>query len=134
MTPNKPDSERPAESVASPAENAKLEHTRGGATTRDDGLDAGVPMAPVPKGDREGYDHPGPEDALSAEPTRGDYRGRIDVGPHLQSVPVEPEDDVTHVDDQGKSVSADSKNVAATVREPGPRAKLVEQTPATPEG
>lgn len=60
------------EVVASEKQNSKLEHTMGGATTRDDKNDLGVPMlAGKP-------DEPvGPEDALGEGPTRGDYRQRI---------------------------------------------------------
>lgn len=52
--------------------NAKLEHTEGGTTTRDDATDVGVPMlAGSP-------DEPvGPEDALGPGPKRGDYRDRL---------------------------------------------------------
>lgn len=60
------------EAVASDKQNAKLEHTRGGTTTRDDATDVGVPMLPGSP------DEPvGPEDALGEGPTRGDYRDRI---------------------------------------------------------
>jgi hypothetical protein len=59
--------------------NEDLEHTAGGATTRD-GMDAGVPMTP---GHR---DEPiGPEDALGHGATRGDYRDRTDIGPRMQT-------------------------------------------------
>lgn len=64
----------------------KLEHTRGGATTRDDATDLGVKMLP---GDPK--ESIGPEDALGAGPKRGDYRERLgdaNYRPH-QSVPVE---------------------------------------------
>lgn len=94
------------DSVASPADNAKLEHTAGGKTTRDDPLDAGVPMV---QGDpREPI---GPEDALGPGPTRGDYSGRIDAGPHLVSEPI-----------------------PASEREPGgPTARLVDAAARTAE-
>lgn len=60
------------DSVASPADNADLEHTEGGTTTRMDATDLGVPMLPGSP------DEPvGPEDALGPGPTRGDYRDRI---------------------------------------------------------
>ncbi len=59
------------ESVAAPAANAKLEHSQGGVTTRDDALDLGVPMLP---GDPS--EPTGPEDAAGG-PTRGDYSQRI---------------------------------------------------------
>jgi hypothetical protein len=49
-----------------------LEHSQGGTTTRDDALDAGVPML---QGDPS--EPTGPEDALGAGPKRGDYRDRL---------------------------------------------------------
>lgn len=74
------------ESIASDKDNAKLEHSEGGATTRDDALDAGVPMLPGSPDEPQG-----PEDALGRGPKRGDYTGRVGPAgyePH-QSVPVE---------------------------------------------
>jgi hypothetical protein len=66
--------------VAKDSENAKLAHSEGGTTTRDDATDVGVPMLPGSP------DEPvGPEDALGEGPTRGDYRDRIggpDYHPH----------------------------------------------------
>jgi hypothetical protein len=112
-------SERPADSVASPAENDRLEHTRGGSTTRDDRLDAGVPM----KQGEEGTTEPvGPEDALGPDATRGDYSGRIDSGPHMVAVPTSADER------QGEELKDDDGNVIG--REPGPHSKLVEQTAA----
>lgn len=73
------------DTIASNAQNDKLKHSQGGLTTRDDALDAGVPMLP---GDPS--EPVGPEDALGIGPKRGDYTGRIgpsDYQPH-QSVPV----------------------------------------------
>lgn len=58
--------------VASDAQNAKLEHSQGGMTTRDDPHDLGVPMLPGDPSERQG-----PEDALGEGPKRGDYRDRI---------------------------------------------------------
>lgn len=60
-----------------------LKHTEGGVTTKDP-LDAGVPMAPGKPDETVG-----PEDAFGADPTRGDYSGRLYQGPHLVSEPVE---------------------------------------------
>lgn len=62
---------------------AKPENTS--TTTRDDALDAGVPMLP---GDAS--EPVGPEDALGVGPKRGDYTDRVGPSgyqPH-QSVPV----------------------------------------------
>lgn len=75
----------PDPSIASEGENASLEHSKGGVTTRQDALDAGVPMLP---GDPS--EPVGPEDALGIGPKRGDYTGRIgpeNYQPH-QSVPI----------------------------------------------
>ncbi len=71
--------------VASDRQNDRLEHSQGGITTRDDQTDVGVPMLP---GDPS--EPVGPEDALGAGPTRGDYRGRLGSSayqPHT-TVPV----------------------------------------------
>ncbi|MBA2439576.1 MAG: hypothetical protein H0V50_02750 [Thermoleophilaceae bacterium] len=73
------------ESIASDADNRKLKHTEGGVTTRDDALDAGVPMLPGSPDEPQG-----PEDALGIGSKRGDYTGRIgpdSYQPH-QSVPI----------------------------------------------
>jgi len=77
---------RADESIATPAQNDRLKHSRGGATTRDDALDAGVPMLAGDPSERQG-----PEDALGEGPKRGDYTDRIGpsgYNPH-RSVPVE---------------------------------------------
>jgi hypothetical protein len=75
-----------------PAANAdaKLRHSAGGATTRDDALDSGAPMlAGSP-------DEPtGPEDALGSGQKRGDYSKLIGNGQFSASVPnpdYDPED------------------------------------------
>lgn len=72
-------------------------------TTRDDLLDAGVPMVAGQP------DEPvGPEDALGLGPKRGDYTGRIASGPSLRVEQIAEADRDT--DDNG---------------EPGPTAQLV---------
>lgn len=66
--------------TASDRQNSKLEHSQGGATTRDDATDVGVPMLPGDPSERQG-----PEDALGVGPKRGDYRARLarrDTEPH----------------------------------------------------
>jgi hypothetical protein len=63
--------------VASEAQNAKLEHSAGGATTRDDRHDIGVPMLQGDPSERQG-----PEDALGEGSKRGDYRDRVPGNPH----------------------------------------------------
>lgn len=72
MATKKDESAVAAAGVASNAENAKLEHSRGGVTTRDDATDVGVPMLP---GDAS--EPVGPEDALGPGPKRGDYSRRV---------------------------------------------------------
>ncbi|MCA1569761.1 MAG: hypothetical protein LC798_05450 [Chloroflexi bacterium] len=59
-------------SVADSKANAKLSHSQGGTTTRDDATDLGVPMLAGSPGEPQG-----PEDALGVGPKRGDYTGRI---------------------------------------------------------
>ena len=75
-----------AKSVSATAtENAKLKHSEGGTTTRDDATDVGVPMLPGDPSEPQG-----PEDALGVGPKRGDYRERLartDVV-HTESRPV----------------------------------------------
>lgn len=72
-----------AQTVATPAENAKLEHSAGGATTRDDLNDAGVTMLPGDKSEPVG-----PEDAFGEGAKRGDYTGRVVAGESYVSVPI----------------------------------------------
>lgn len=62
---------------SSTVDNAELEHTEGGATTRD-AMDAGVPMTPGSPAEPIG-----PEDALGPGPKRGDYSDRLDSGPAM---------------------------------------------------
>lgn len=74
-----------SDTIATDAQNDKLKHSEGGTTTRDDALDAGVPMLPGDPSEPQG-----PEDALGPGPKRGDYSGRVgpaDYQPH-RSVPV----------------------------------------------
>jgi hypothetical protein len=87
--------------VASESQNAKLEHSRGGVTTRDDATDLGVPMLP---GDPS--EPVGPEDALGESPTRGDYRSRIgDVRPRsVEPIPdAKPGEPQVRVVDQSRN-------------------------------
>lgn len=69
--------------VATPEQNATLVHSDPNApeSTRDDYLDAGVPMLPGSPAERQG-----PEDALGIGPKRGDYTSRVgpaDYNPHI---------------------------------------------------
>lgn len=79
-----PTTKTQGDNVATDKDNARLKHTEGGATTRDDATDVGVPMLPG-----SGTEPQGPEDALGPGPKRGDYRGRLGAGyePH-EVVPV----------------------------------------------
>lgn len=70
--------------VAKRADNEKLEHSQGGATTRDDALDAGVPMLPGSPEEPQG-----PEDAFGRGQKRGDYTDRTGGVNSAQAVPVE---------------------------------------------
>jgi hypothetical protein len=53
----------------------RIEHSRGGISSRDDALDEGVPML---QGDSN--EPVGPEDALGFGPKRGDYSHSIPPG------------------------------------------------------
>lgn len=75
--------DRQPDGVATDEQNARLEHSVDGVTTRDDKLDAGVPMLAGSPAERVG-----PEDALGTGDKRGDYRDRIPGEPH-ESVPTE---------------------------------------------
>lgn len=72
MAAKKDESAVEAAGVATDSDNAKLEHSHGGVTTRDDATDVGVPMLP---GDAK--EPVGPEDALGPGPKRGDYSKRV---------------------------------------------------------
>lgn len=96
--------------VATEKQNQALEHSEGGETTRDDALDAGVPML---QGDAS--EPVGPEDALGKGEKRGDYAGRQDGSPHLESVPTE---------DGGEPITDDDGNVVDVK----PRFRLEDQT------
>lgn len=85
------------DAVASEAENARLAHTDGGITTRDDVTDLGVPMQPGDPAEPQG-----PEDALGPGPKRGDYTRRVGadayephvVVPRPDAKPGEPQVEV----------------------------------------
>ena len=94
-----------APGVASDKQNAKLEHSRGGITTRDDATDVGVPMLPGDPSEPQG-----PEDALGVGPKRGDYRDRLGNTVHTQTVPVEVDDDA---DDQTPHTAVEYQNPRA---------------------
>lgn len=102
-----------AANVADTQENRRLEHSRGGTTTRDDLLDQGVTMLP---GDAR--EPVGPEDALGVGQKRGDYRERVLGEPH-ESVAVEYDEDPYVRDGDGNILDAK------------PTARLVAQKPRT---
>lgn len=103
-----------AAGIATAEENAALEHTEGGTTTRD-GTDAGVPMLP---GDSS--EPVGPEDAFGEGDKRGDYSKRTGTGSHAESVPVEG---------GGEPIRDDDGNIVDVT----PRSKLVPQDGRTEE-
>lgn len=109
------------DAVATPEENTELEHTAGGATTRD-GMDAGVPMLP---GDpREPI---GPEDAMGPGPKRGDYSDRLNSGPHLRTEVI-PEDERRKVAEaMVKDAGTKSGLTVAAALGDVPRTRLVPQ-------
>lgn len=72
---------------ASEKDNAKLKHSAGGVTTRDDALDSGAPMIAGDPSEPQG-----PEDALGSGPKRGDYSKLIGNKQHAASV-VNPNHD-----------------------------------------
>lgn len=76
-------------------------------THRDDPTDMGVPMQPAAPGAAKR----GPEDALSEEPTRGDYRGRLgdaNYRPHT----VVPVDDARPGEPQVRVIAQDAAEIA----------------------
>lgn len=92
--------------VANRDDNRKLEHTAGGTTTRAVANDVGVPMLPGDPSERVG-----PEDALGAGPTRGDYSKRVNAGPHVEMVPI-PGGSQPITDDKGNVVDYTPNSVA----------------------
>lgn len=98
MTPKK-DKSQETSTTATEKENAKLEHTEGGTTTRDDATDMGVPMLP---GDPS--EPVGPEDALGPGPKRGDYSNRLGET-HYQPHEVRPNPDAKDGEPQVEVVS-----------------------------
>jgi hypothetical protein len=92
------------QSIATPEENASLEHSKGGATTRQDGTDAGVPMLQGDPGERQG-----PEDALGPGPKRGDYSTRLgdQYNPHIA---VKGADGLTRLVPQTSNASERGEN------------------------
>lgn len=85
------------EKVATAEANAALEHSQGGATTRSDQTDVGVPML---QGDPS--EPQGPEDALGEGPKRGGYGPRIDgLGKEHHTVERVADGGVPTVNDDG---------------------------------
>lgn len=95
--------------LGSVADNAELQHSAGGATTRQDATDAGVPMM---QGDAS--EPVGPEDAFGEGEKRGDYSERTGSGTHAVSVPLEG---------GGEPITDDEGNVI----DYKPKSKLVSQ-------
>lgn len=78
-----PKNDSKSETTADERSNARLEHSQGGITTRDDATDVGVSMLP---GDPS--EPVGPEDALGVGSKRGDYRDRLGGVQSYQAVAV----------------------------------------------
>lgn len=74
--------EKAAGAQASEQDNSKLEHSAGGAHTRQDALDSGAPMLPGDPSEPQG-----PEDALGSGQKRGDYSKLIGNIQQSASVP-----------------------------------------------
>lgn len=85
-----------AAGVASSDDNAKLEHSQGGVTTRDDSTDLGVPMLAGSPDERQG-----PEDALGDGPKRGDYSQVANDAVHYEMTPDGPVLQNANIDDRG---------------------------------
>ena len=100
-------------------DNAELEHSRGGATTRD-GMDAGVPMTPG-----QANEPVGPEDALGAGAKRGDYRDRIHGGPSMVTRVIPEEERVKKAEAMVKAAGKDSGLTVAIALGDVPRTELV---------
>jgi hypothetical protein len=112
--------------VASLAENADLEHTRGGVTTRDDLHDQGVPMLAGSPAEPTG-----PEDALGVGEKRGDYRDRIVGHPHESRPLAGGGEPVTRwVDrDTGAEAKEGAKNAVEVRVDYAPTSTIVAQAP-----
>lgn len=100
--------------VAGVAQNRELEHAAGDLTTRDDPMDAGVPMV------QGSPDEPvGPEDAFGPGPKRGDYSGRVITGPPMVTEVI-PEEERRQIaeglanDDAGLTAAAALGDVPRT--------------------
>lgn len=114
--------------VASREDNARLDHTRGGRTTRSDRTDTGVPMTP---GSR--HEPAGPEDALGVGEKRGDYRERIPGNPH-ESRPVDGGGEAVtrYVNRKTGAAASQGDNDAIAVQVDNvPTAEVVPQKPRT---
>lgn len=112
--------------VASREDNAALEHSVSGSTTRDDLTDAGVPML---QGQPE--EPNGPEDALGVGEKRGDYRQRVDPLAHESRPVVGGGQEVTAWFDRetGAPAEANADGAYETVVDRQPTSALVAQAP-----
>lgn len=113
--------------IATVEDNAALEHSETGATTRDDQTDAGVKMVPT--------EHPetvGPEDALGEGAKRGDYRERVPGDPH-EVVPAEGGGQPIYkwVDAAGAEVEEGTEGATRIVVDYTPSAVLQSQSKRT---
>lgn len=119
-----------ADAVATDKQNAKLEHSKGGVTTRDDQHDAGVPMLPGKPEERTG-----PEDALGRGEKRGDYRNRMQ-GSELAHETVPAKDGGEQVTkwvnrETGAAAKEGDKDAVEVVVDLKPTSTLEHQPPRT---
>lgn len=107
----------PRQEKSSTVDNDALEHTQGGATTRDP-MDAGVPMTPGSPSEPVG-----PEDALGPGAKRGDYTERLNGGPSLRTEVI-PEDERRKI---AEGLAGDGLTVDQALADV-PRTRLVDAT------
>lgn len=107
--------------VATTTDNAKLEHTAGGATTRDP-MDAGVPMI-----QGKPTEPVGPEDALGPGAKRGDYSDRLSSGPSMATRPIPEDERMTRATARAKAAGAKSGLTVEAALADEPRFELVRQ-------
>jgi hypothetical protein len=115
------------ETTATEKQNAKLEHVAGGSTTRDDALDAGVPMLQGDPSERVG-----PEDALGVGDKRGDYRDRVPGNPYETVPNPNAGQPITAwVKEDGSPAKKGDKGATEVVVDYEPNAVLAPQRPRT---
>lgn len=104
----------------STVDNAELEHSRGGVTTRD-GMDAGVPMTPG-----QPSEPVGPEDAFGPGAKRGDYTDRVETGPHKVTEVIPEDERRREAEARVKAAGKDSGLTVELALADVPRTRLVD--------